>query len=71
MAGASDRNEERHGDGPDKGERARRDLRQDKPGSLPTGVRASRRDHLRGHSREAAPYEEAPAEGHLAPGSDE
>ena len=45
------------------------ELRQDYPGGRPVGHRPSReREHdLRGHAREAQPYDEAPADGHLAP----
>lgn len=48
------------------------ELRQDYPGGRPVGHHPSpeREDDLRGHAREAQPYEEAPAEGHLAPDSD-
>ena len=48
------------------------DLRQDYPGGRPVGHHPppEREDDLRGHAREALPYDEAPAEGHLAPDSD-
>ena len=48
------------------------ELRQDYPGGRPVGHHPSpeREADLRGHAREAQPYDEAPAEGPLAPETD-
>lgn len=46
---------------------------QEKQESLPPGAdtKGDEDSRLRGNDREAAPYEDAPAEGHLAPGADD
>lgn len=45
---------------------------QRKKRSLPPGsdTKGDEQSRLRGNDREAAPYDDAPADGHLAPGAD-